>query len=384
MRVFSSIWTLPDNPMDASEWLDFDQSTWPMVVKPDLTADTSVSALVHGKFSYFHDVSKKVVEDAQLSWECRRWLTGDEPPWPGANVKHGCLVWDLVDKSGWNTGTSFGGDVFSGLVHAVTDINVSEGDQTLSDTTRTLPDPNMPAEYSEPGWKGTLPAVPGCIFYDTDHGGIQTATWSHSPATDVAVVAGGHSMPGVNELIEQAILAVGAFASTIPGVPDLGPLANAILSPLYTDVFLAYGKWKDPVRATRLSTKGFHYNEMFSDSADAAYTLAWLISMRTGMWKSRETVNIKIEIQDGASGYVIGQNGHGHFFLGDRIGATMKGLRPGRIFVERVQQLTLSWSRTESPNWKIECGQRDPEDPLVKGYEQMQDMLTAIHELGVV
>lgn len=382
VRLNASLWTLPDDPMDPSQWFNFNQATWSMVVKPDLTPDNSVAALVHGRFKYMHDVSKNVAADAQLSWECRRYLDGDEPPWPGANLKHGCLVWDLVDKSGWNTGTSFGGDMFSGLVHSITDINVSEGDKTMSDTTRTLPDPNAPAEYSQPGWKGTLPEMPGVVFYDTEHSGIQSSNWTWQPATDVGYVAGGHSMPGVNALLDATVSALGDLTAVIPGVPPMGGVAQALLAPLYTDVFLAFGKWKDPARAQRLGWS--HYHEKWADGGDAAYTIAWLIAMRTAAWQTRETISHTLTISDGASGYRIGQQGHGHFFLGDRIGSTILGTEPGRIFIDRVSELTIAWSRTDSPQWKIQVGEREPEDPLIKAYEQMQDMLSTLRELGVI
>ncbi|AXK86599.1 hypothetical protein SAMN05421776_11753 [Nocardia farcinica] len=385
LRLESSLWTLPDNPMDPSKWFNLDQTTWTQVVKPDLTPDNTIGALVHGRFKYMHDVSKKVAEDAQLTWECRRWLEGDEPPWPGANVRHGCLVWDLIDNSGFATGTSFGGDIFGGLTHAVTDFFVSSGDNYLSDVRRTLPDPNMPPEYFQPGYKGTLPEVPGVIFYEsTKGGGVETSEFSWRPATDVGVVSGGKSMPGVNEMISIAVQAVFDLTAAIPGVPPLGGIADTALKPIYSDVFLAFGKWKDPARAQRLSTQGFHYFEKFADGGDRAYTIAWLLAMRAGLWETRETTSHKITVQDGASGYFVGQKGYGHFFIGDRIGSTVQGMAPGRIFVDRVSELTLSWSRTESPHWDIIVGAREPEDPVVKAWEKFEEILSILHDLGVI
>ncbi|WP_280395567.1 hypothetical protein [Nocardia brasiliensis] len=381
----SSIWTLPDNPLDLSKWFNFDMSTWAQVVKPDLTPDNSVNAIVYGRFKYFHDVSKKVVADAQLSWECRRYLKDeDEPPWPGANLKNGCLVWDLIDSSAFNTGTSFGGDMFGGLVQAVTDFFVSDSDKTMSDTRRTLPDPNFPPEYSTPGYKGTLPACPGVIFYETENGGVSSSEFSWKPATDVGVVGGGKSMPGVNELLSVAVQAVGDLAAAIPGVPPLGGIADTILRPIYSNVFMAFGKWRDPIRATRLSRQGFYYHERWADGADTGYTIAWLLAMRTGWWQSREVTRHKLTVQDGASGWIVGQRGHGHFFLGDRIGSTILGMPPGKIFVDRVSELTLSWSRTEAPSWEITIGQKEPDDPVIKAWEQFQEILSILHDLGVM
>lgn len=379
LRLEASLWALPDNPMDPSQWFNLNQSTWTQVVKPDLTPDTSVGAIVHGRFKYMHDVSKKVAKDAQLTWECRRWLEGDPPPWPGGVVRHGCLVWDLVDKSGWNTGTSFGGTIFAGLASAVTDFFVSGSE--LSDVRRTVPDPNIPEEYYQPGYKGTKASVPGIVFYESEHSGIASSEFSWKPATDAGVVGGGHSMPMVNELIQATVVMIGDLTASIPGVPPLGGVADALLRPLYEDVFLAFGKWKDPARAQRLGR--FHYHEKFVDGADTAYTIAWLLAMRTGLWQTRECCRYKLTVQDGASGWTIGQNGQGHFFLGDRIGSTILGMPPGRIFVDRVSELTLEWSREKTPTWEIVVGETEPEDPVIKAWEAIEDIMSIAHDLGV-
>lgn len=193
LRLEASLWMLPDNPMDPDQWFNLDQSTWSQVVKPDLTPDNSVGAIVHSRFKTMHEVSRKIVADAQLSWEARRYLDGDPPPWPGANLRHGTLVWDLVDKSGWNTGTSFGGNLFSGLIRAFTSI----GGDGLSQSLETLPDPNVPAEYYQPGNTQQSPSMPGVVYVEGEHTGIQASMYSFKNATDVGVVAGGHSMPGV-------------------------------------------------------------------------------------------------------------------------------------------------------------------------------------------
>lgn len=193
MRLESSLWAIPDDPLDPDQWFNFDQSTWWQVVKPDLTEDTSVGGIVHGRMKSMFEAGKKVLDDAQLSWECRRYLDGDPEPWPGANLRHGCLVWDLVDKSGWNTGTSFYGSMFTGLVRELVNIN---GDG-ITETVDQIPNPNVPVEYQTPGFKGTIPSMPACVFLEGENTGIQESEWEWNPATAKGSVAGGHSMPGV-------------------------------------------------------------------------------------------------------------------------------------------------------------------------------------------
>ncbi|SUE07143.1 Uncharacterised protein [Prescottella equi] len=189
-------------------------------------------------------------------------------------------------------------------------------------------------------------------------------------------------MPMVNETIGAAIEMAGDLTAMIPGVPPLGGVANEILRPLYTDVVLAFGKWDNITRAQRMGWS--HYHERFQEGADRAYTIAWLLAMRTGRWETREQHSVTLEVADGAP-WKIGQNGFGHYFLGDRIGFSLKApLAPGRIIVERVSELTLSWDRDTTPTWRIQVGQRKHEDPVLKAFEQMQEFMGLLQDLGVI
>ncbi|MEV0759517.1 hypothetical protein [Nocardia sp. NPDC050435] len=187
---------LPPDPLDPAGWENFRPENWSMVVAPGaIGEDHSPLALVYSRFKSIHDCTRKVVEDAQLIWTFRRYLPGDEPPWPGANLRFGCLVIDLVDKSGATStaGTSFGGDLFNGLTREWIPI----GENGLGETVEIIDDPSTPQEYSDPGFLGTLPEAPWVIYRDGIHTGIQSSEFTYKPATDVRVVAGGHSMPGV-------------------------------------------------------------------------------------------------------------------------------------------------------------------------------------------
>ncbi|WP_063045483.1 Gp37-like protein, partial [Nocardia rhamnosiphila] len=260
MRLESSLWMLPDNPLDASQWNDFNQANWSMVVKPDLgEPDNSPLALLYARFQYAHDSCVDIGEDAQLTPTFRRYFEGDEPPWPGANLRHGCLVIDIENNSGHLTGTSFGGSLFTGLIHAL----ISVGSNGLQEGVDIMDDPAWPEEYYESGWKGTLPVAPGLIYREGEHTGIQTSLFHANPAKDVQHVVGGHSMPGVNELISASIQLAGDLIAAIVGIPPLGGVADAILKPLYEDVFLAFMAWKDVGRAQSL---GFsHYHERIAE-----------------------------------------------------------------------------------------------------------------------
>src|SRR5690606_25393116 len=145
------------------------------------------------------------------------------PPWSGANLRSGCLIIDYKDKSGWLTGTSFGGSIFTGLIHGLVNI----GSDGATEGIDILPDPAFPDEFYQPGWKGSHVSVPSIIFREGEHTGIETSMFIGSPAKDARHTTGGHSMPGVNELISAAIQAAGDMIAAMLFVPPVGGVVDA-------------------------------------------------------------------------------------------------------------------------------------------------------------
>lgn len=150
-----------------------------------------------------------------------------------------------------------------------------------------------------------------------------------------------------------------------------------------TDVFMAFMKWQDIGRAQNLGWQ--HYFETFCDGSDRAYTLSALIALRTGMWRTREQTTHTVTVADGVEGLYIGQNGFGNAWLGTRIGTTVRDWgKPGRVYVDRVTELVLEWSRTKTPLWSLTIGVREPEDPVMKALEMLQEVMAAARDLGVL
>lgn len=381
LRKEASLWALPDDPLDPGQWLNLDQSTWSMVVAPsDFLTDTSVWTVLSSRWKTWHDMAEHTLEDAQLTVTCRRFLDGDPPPWEGANLRHGCLVLDVVDKSGYYSGTSEGGTLFDGLVHTVARFT----DDMREQTAEILPDPDFPPEYDQPGWLGTRPASPWVVYRDGDYTGIETAEFTVRPATAVQINCGGRSPVGVNEAISSAVQMVGNLTSTISigvSLPPMGGVLDTLLKPLYTDTLLAWMSFKSPLRAPRMGWS--HYFEYFQPGADRAYSLSSLVALRMGLWATRAQHGHKLTVADGAP-YLIGENGQGHYFLGDRIGSTVAGLPRGHIYVEQVSALELSWKRGVTPAWKVTIGNDDATaDPVVKAMKYVQRIMSDLHDLGV-
>lgn len=178
------------------------------------------------------------------------------------------------------------------------------------------------------------------------------------------------------------------------GVPPIGGAIDAVASPLYTDVALAFMEIPT-LRAAGLSLPiagledlvtglgDFHYYEGWAEGADKAFTLSALLAVRAKMWATRAHSSHTIQVSDAAP-YLIGERGYGHFWLGSRVGTSVLGYpNPDTIFVERVGKIGYSWGKDGPSGWKIGIGYREPEDPILKAFEMIQELNSVSGQLGI-
>jgi hypothetical protein len=232
MRLETSLWTLPDDPMNIRSWVpfSFDTSTWRNITKPfPFLLDNSNTTIIFSRFKSWHDVAKKDLQDAQLTVVCRRYIEGEDPhPFSDLQgelnidfvedmfslipLRHFVLVWDIVDKSGWGTETAFGGSLLTGLIRAVVNIaddGVTEGVDIFTG------DPTFPGEYYTPNFLGTSPRAPHVVYPDSMFTGVNESEFTYFEATDTSFLTGGHSMPGVNEAFSAGVNMAGDFLTSI-------------------------------------------------------------------------------------------------------------------------------------------------------------------------
>lgn len=173
----------------------------------------------------------------------------------------------------------------------------------------------------------------------------------------------------------------GDLVAMMIGVPPVGGALDAMLQPLYKDTILA---WVSLPSNARVANSGWsRYWEYFQTGADRAYTLATLAALRTGFHETRSWFSHEIFIRDGAPWY-IGDNGKGHFFIGDRIGASIAGDFTNQIYIDRVRELTLAWDRDSLPEWKPIIGEKEKnKDSGARALGFISDIFAAVKELGV-
>jgi len=380
MRERASSWALPSDPMDPAQRGGLNQSTWSMVVKPISFVDAMASGCLWGiaisRFKNFHEMAKAMMADGEIAVVIKPWLNGDPPPWPGApTLRHGTRVVEFVDRSGTFTGTSHGGTIWDGLTRTVTEFVGDMIDPVVSTST----DASIPPEYYEVGSKRSQKALPIAVWRDGEQTGLTNYRYRKSPAKGIQVITGGHSAPMVNETIKAGIVLAGDLAAMMIGVPPLGGVADAILAPLYTDALFA---WIRATSEARANNGGWtRYFEYFQEGGGKAYTLSSLMVLRAGIWATRSFEASEFSAGDGMP-FLIGEAGH--VWLSDRAGYTIRGDKTGRIYMDRVSRVQLSWDRQTAPEWTITIGDNSEfQDPVAKAYERIESIVSALQQLGV-
>ncbi|ORL83895.1 hypothetical protein [Prescottella equi] len=377
-RLNSSIWQIPDDPMNPSTWLDgLDMSNWDIVVNPttffqDMAAGTPWCVFA-SRWGTWHDVAAPILADSELTVVCRRWRTGDPDPWLGANIKEGALVVDIVDKSGAMTGTSHGGTIFDGLFRTIQEFTAD-----FLDTTESLLTGGPTSDLFVPG-RGTNKAWPH-VYYPSDSPGSVETVFTDATSRGVIMNTGGHSMPGVNETISAGIQAIGDIVGNALFIGSIGGSIDTLLRPFYEDTVAAWISVKLPQRIAEQGDS--HYWEKTIESPGKAYTLSSLMVIRQAMWETRSYTSASMSIK-AAEPYVIGWPGTGDFWVGDRIITDLGAELSDRVIVNRVSQIDYERPRGTRGNWSVAVGPKEDQDPLVEMAARVANLKEIGKTLGV-
>src|SRR6516162_2692701 len=151
-----------------------------MLIKTNTFLDCMASGVIWSipisRWANWHDMAHQPLEDAEMSVTCTRYLDGDPPPWDGANLRHGALVIDIIDKSGVYVGTSHGGTIFDGLARTA----VQFGEDFIDSTQVVITDTSVPPEYYQGQTKLTMKQLPYVVFREGHTSPIQTSAWINS------------------------------------------------------------------------------------------------------------------------------------------------------------------------------------------------------------
>lgn len=356
-----------------------------IVVKPlSIADDVSPPTILTAAMDSWWDIAEPVIDDGELFVERRRFLTGDPEPWPGAgtNFRNGTLIVDVVDKSGFRSGTSIGGNLLTGLTRVLAGTSGNQVEDTYDVFTGEV----NTDQFRVPNRLFTAPDMPNVIYRDGEVTGIESYDFTLTAGGPGRITVGGRSMPGVNELISAAVnylgdvvgdnLVIGGY-----GVGSLGSTIDTFLSPIYKDTLLAY--MSIPLLG-RVAEQGWgHYLETTGTGEVQAYTPSALISMRSRRRETDPDTSFVVEVRD-AGPFIIGDQGFGHWWLADRVGATSRYM-PQRVFVNRCSSLEYSYAEDSGLGLKATFGApRKKRDPLEKMISLIGKAMSGLQRIGVL
>lgn len=329
------------------------------------------------------DIMAPILEDAEEMIVCRRYLDGDPEPYPGAgtNWRNGTLFVDIVDKSGWLTGTSIGGNLATGMARTIANVTSNYVEDSYDLLTG---EPVDVTGYKLPGFLSTQPSHPYVIYRTGRGSGVSNFELVRGPGGPCRITAGGKSMPGVNEL-EEAII---GYAGDVLGdniniagygVGSLGNILTAFLMPILKDSILAY--MSVPL-IDRAAQQGWgHWLETASTGVTQAYTPAAIMDLRRRRRETDPDVSFSFDATSGTP-WLIGENGQGHWGLGDRAGGMTRNLG-ARVFVARCRSMRLPLG--DGPSlWSAQFGDvRAKQDALEKAIALIGTTMSALSEIGL-
>lgn len=343
IRLEGHPWTLPDDPFDLSQWFDIiNWGDWQVHVKGvSFLNDDSLWTLLASRMNTVTSVIADALDDAQLSIIYRRIMVHDGEQVTGLldnNVKHGALVFEIVDRSGWTLpeGTFFEGTAVAGFFRSVLTWGDGFVEDSLSMVSTT--DALYPDEYYQSSWMSTLAASPGIVLRDSHYTDLKSNV-THSPPTAVSVIVGGDN-PAADAIAKLIIESVGNLLGyfLLAGFDSLGDMAADIIMPFLVGTILAWDEWKNFSRATSLGW--VHLHEIYQRGADNnAWSLAALAAWRGG-FKATGTQTSHTMIIGSNTWPIPGL----HFNIGDRIGSTAGALQRlgiDMIFVNQVEEMTF-------------------------------------------
>jgi hypothetical protein len=198
------------------------------------------------------------------------------------------------------------------------------------------------------------PAPPKVIWWDGTYTGMINTDLTWHKGSVKTIMTGSHSPVIVNQAITfgiryalsqlQTVIVFGLFGST--GGPPIGAGLSDLYMGQLDDVFLAWERFTDPIRA--LKAGDLAWQEHFEKGSGTAYTLAGILTLRDGDWKTRAFAAFKAETLN-ARPWIEGLD----YQLGDRVGFEQEGV----IYVDNVYAVKKDWSWTEPLRVHVKIGE---------------------------
>lgn len=155
---------------------------------------------------------------------------------------------------------------------------------------------------------------------------------------------------------------------------------DSFLNPIYRDSILAH--MSVPLLA-RVRDQGWgHYLETTSTNVTQAFSAASVMDLRARRRETDPDTAFTLQVAN-STPWLIGDNGAGHWWLGDRVGGTQKYLMP-RVFVRRCRELDISWDGSKGLAIAAKFGEtRSKKDGIQHMAELIAKSMSGLHEIGL-
>jgi len=152
------------------------------------------------------------------------------------------------------------------------------------------------------------------------------------------------------------------------------------LNPIYRDSILA--NISVPL-LYRVSQQGWgHYLETTSTNITQAFTAASVMDLRARRRETDPDTAFTLRVAN-ATPWLIGDNGFGHWWLGDRVGGTQKYLMP-RVFVRRCRELEIGWDGGKGLTISAQFGAtRSKKDGIEHMSELIAKSMSGLQQIGL-
>ena len=219
----------------------------------------------------------------------------------------------------------------------------------------------------------TAPGPPKVIWWEGDYSGAINTDLTHHKSSVKTVMTGGKSPTLVNEAqtfgiryglsqIQELITGGPAqFAAVTTGPAPIGAGLSDIYQGQLDNTLFAWERFTDPIRALHAGDLG--WQEHFEKGTGTAYTLATVLTLRSGNFKTRPFRAFKATVLNGHP-WIANQD----YFLGERVGFEKDGI----IYVDTVFAIKYTWSRDQALKVTVNIGEdKEKGDPFAAAFKTM-------------
>jgi hypothetical protein len=215
----------------------------------------------------------------------------------------------------------------------------------------------------------TAPAPPVVIWWDGEWNGLESSDLTWHKGSVKTIMTGSKSPVIVNQaqtfairfglaqLQKQITAGLGVNAGPAPVGAGIDNLYQGQLD----DTLLAWQRFTDPVRA--IYAGDVAWQEHFEKGSGTAYTLASILTLRSGDWKTRPFAAFKASPRNGHP-WIAGLD----YQVGDRVGFEQNGI----IYVDNVMGIKREWDWEQPIKVTVKIGEdKEKGDPFAAAFKTL-------------